>query len=403
MRNQPPALNPAHGLTHDPALARLLDQIATARHAGAALDIRGGNTKAFYGGVPQGEPLETRPLAGISSHEPTELVVTARAGTLLAELEAALAERGQCLPFEPPRFGRGGGEDDIERGGVRGVADRADRSDGNGDGDMAGAVGGMVAAGLAGPARAAVGSVRDYVLGATLLNGRGELLTFGGQVMKNVAGYDVARLLAGSMGVLGVICEVSLKVLPRVPAETTLGFELDEGEALAWLDARRAQPLPITASSWHAGRLHVRLGGARAAVVSAVQALGGAALEPDEASVWWDKLRDQRHPAFTPGAGESLWRLSLPLGTPALALPGAALVEWGGAQRWLRTTAPADAVRAIAAAAGGHATLFRGAEAARSAGAFAPLSAPLARIHRELKQAFDPAGVFNRGRLYPDL
>ena len=381
MRTHEPVHQTAHATAHDPALARLVDQIATARHAGAALDIRGGGTKAFYGGPAHGGPLETRPLAGISSHEPTELVVTVRAGTPLIELDAALAEHGQCLPFEPPRFDAPG-----DPGGRAG-----------------GTVGGMVAAGLAGPARVAAGSVRDYLLGATLLNGRGELLTFGGQVMKNVAGYDVARLLAGSMGVLGVICEVSLKVLPRAPATTTLAFELDEAAALAWLDARRARPLPITASSWYAGRLHVRLGGARAAVASAAQALGGAELETDEAATWWDELRDQRHPAFAVGAGESLWRLSLPLGSPVLSLPGAPFIEWGGAQRWLCSAAPAVAVRATAAAARGHATLFRATAPDRAAGAFAPLSPPLARIHHQLKQAFDPARVFNRGRLYPDL
>lgn len=366
--------------TPDPALARLIDQVLTAQHAKTPLNIRGGNTKAFYGGVPRGEPLEMRALAGISSHEPTELVVTVRAGTLLSELEAALGEHGQCLPFEPPRLAPCG-------------------SDG-------GTVGGMVAAGLAGPARAAVGGVRDYVLGVTMLNGRGELLTFGGQVMKNVAGYDVSRLMAGSMGVLGLLCEVSLKVLPLPAGQATIEFDLSEPQALAWFNAHRAQPLPITASSWHGERLRVRLGGARAAVKSAAPRLGGQAVDANEAAAWWRDVRDQRLAHFQLGAaelgrGECLWRMSLPASAEALALPGAAFIEWGGAQRWVRTSAAAPEVRAAAERAGGHATLFRAAD--KSMGAFAPLSAPLMRIHRELKNALDPAGIFNPGRLYADL
>jgi glycolate oxidase FAD binding subunit len=367
--------------TIDPALRHLVDQVRSASASKTALDIRGGGSKAFYGGVPRGEVLDMRGLAGISSHEPTELVVTVRAGTPLAELEAALGEHGQCLAFEPPRFG--------------------------GDGpDHPGTVGGMVAAGLAGPSRASAGAVRDHVLGATVLNGRGELLTFGGQVMKNVAGYDVSRLMAGSMGVLGALCEVSLKVLPLAVAQTTIEFELDAVQALAWLGARRAQPLPVTASSWHQGRLRVRLAGARAAVRSAAQSLGGRAIDANEAAAWWRAVRDQTEAFFVLddaalNQGEGLWRLSVPAAAPALDLPGAQFIEWGGAQRWQRTTAAAADVRAAAARVGGHATLFRGGD--RSAGVFAPLAPPLLCIHRELKAAFDPAGVLNPGRLYADL
>ncbi|HMM84820.1 glycolate oxidase subunit GlcE [Azohydromonas sp.] len=360
----------------DQALARLVDQVRTARSQGTALDIRGGGTKAFYGGVPAGEPLDLRELAGVSSHEPSELVVTARAGTPLAELEAVLADQGQCLPFEPPRFG-------------------ADST-----------VGGMVAAGLAGPARAAAGGVRDYVLGATMLNGRGEVLTFGGQVMKNVAGYDVSRLLAGSLGVLGVICEVSLKVLPRPPATATLRFELDQAQAIGRLNEWGGQPLPLNASAWWRGTLALRLSGAAAAVHAAAEQLGGEAVDPALADAFWNGLRDQRDEFFAAAraavdAGATLWRLSLPPTAPPLALAGDPLVEWGGAQRWLVTDSPADTVRGAAAAAGGHATMFRGGD--RAGGVFAPLSPALARIHRELKAAFDPDRVFNRGRLVPGL
>ena len=293
----------------DRALKRLIDQVRSARDLQADLDIRGGGTKAFYGGTPRGEALDMGTLSGISSYEPSELVVTARAGTPLADLEAALAAKGQCLAFEPPRFAPGG------------------------------TLGGMVAAGLAGPPRASVGAVRDYVLGTTLVNGRGEVLTFGGQVMKNVAGYDVSRLMAGSLGVLGMICEVSLKVLPVAPASTTLGFDWDEDHALKQLVTWAAQPLPVNASAWHRGRLHLRLTGARAAVHAACERLGGAALTPEAAAAWWNSVRDHRHDFFTLSdadlaRGECLWRLSLPATAAPVLLPGEQFIEWGGAQRW---------------------------------------------------------------------
>jgi FAD/FMN-containing dehydrogenase len=242
-----------------PALQQLVEQVRCAR---GPLAIRGGNSKAFYGESVIGEPLDTNALRGITSYEPSELVVTVQAGTPLAELEAVLDEQGQCLAFEPPRF--------TERG----------------------TVGGMVAAGLAGPARASVGSVRDYMLGATMINGRGEGLVFGGQVMKNVAGYDVSRLLVGSMGVLGVICEVSLKVLPIAPARTTLEFHHDEAEALKRLNTWAGQPLPINASAWRDGRLYVRLAGARRAVDAAARRLGGDVVDAAAADALWLGQRD---------------------------------------------------------------------------------------------------------------
>jgi FAD/FMN-containing dehydrogenase len=370
----------------DAALASIVEQVRAAAAARTPLCIRGGGTKDFYGEPrPAGlTPLDVTALAGISSYEPSELVVSARAGTPLAELEAALAERGQCLPFEPPRFTPGGTP----------------------DAGSGGTVGGMVAAGLSGPARASVGSLRDYVLGATLLNGRGELLGFGGQVMKNVAGYDVSRTLAGSLGVLGVICEVSLKVLPRPPSTATLRFEWDQARALRQLATWGGQPWPISASAWWEGMLVLRLSGAAAAVDAALAKFGGEIVEPGLAAAFWDGLRDQRDEFFAGalravGGGATLWRLSLPPTTPPLALSGELLVEWGGAQRWLCTSASAATVREAAQAAGGHATILRGAD--RSAGTFAPLAPPLMRIHRELKKAFDPAGIFNPGRLYPGL
>jgi glycolate oxidase FAD binding subunit len=359
----------------DPALSRLIDQVAGARADRAPLDICGGSTKRFYGEPPAGVPLDVRPISGITCYEPTELVVTARAGTPLQDLEAALQERGQCLPFEPPRYAPGG------------------------------TVGGMVAAGLSGPSRSSVGSVRDHVLGVTLLNGRAEVLTFGGQVTKNVAGYDVSRLMVGSLGILGVLCDVSLKVLPNSVAAETVRFEWDEAQALETMRGWAAQPLPINATSWHAGRLWVRLAGARAAVEAACGRLGGDRIEVSEASAWWLSMRDQSADFFSVGEGdkargEALWRLSVPAVTAPLKLPGAQLIEWGGAQRWWRTTAQPAVVRDAAAGAGGHATLIKGSQ---RSGVFAPLSPVLMRVHEGLKQAFDPERIFNPGRLYQGL
>ena len=360
----------------DAALAALVERVRAACADKTPLDIQGGGTKAFYGEAPRGEPLDVTGLSGISSYEPSELVVTVRVGTPLAQLEAALAECGQCLPFEPPRFAPDG------------------------------TVGGMVASGLAGPARAAVGGVRDYVLGATLLNGRAELLNFGGTVMKNVAGYDVSRALAGSMGCLGVICEVSLKVLPQAPATLTLRLEMDEGQAIQRLNEWGGRPLPLNASAWWEETLVLRLAGATAAVTAAREALGGEVVETDLAAGFWRGLRDHDDEFFAGAAravdlGATLWRLSVPATTPPLRLSGEQLIEWGGAQRWLCTSMAASAVREAAAAAGGHATLFRAQD--KSDGVFTPLQPPLDRIHRQLKSAFDPDGVFNPGRLYLGL
>jgi glycolate oxidase FAD binding subunit len=264
----------------------------------------------------------------------------------------------------------------------------------------------MVCAGLAGPARMAVGTVRDYVLGATMLSGRAELLSFGGTVMKNVAGYDVARALAGSLGVLGVLCEVSLKVLPRPPATLTLRLELDQATALQRLNGWGGQPLPLNASAWWEGLLVLRLSGAAAAVQAAAARIGGECIDEPLAAAFWEGLRDQTDEFFTGAAravqaGAGLWRLALPQVAPPLALGGEQLLEWGGAQRWLCTPLPAARVREAAAAAGGHATLFRAQD--KDAGAFAPLSPVQQRLQRQLKAAFDPEGLFNRGRLYPWL
>lgn len=359
-------------------LEQLGERIRAASAAGTPLRIRGGGSKDFYGERLEGELLETAPLAGIISYEPSELVVTVRAGTPLAELEAALSERGQCLPFEPPRFAAGA------------------------------TVGGMVAAGLSGPARASVGAVRDYVLGVRLINGKGELLTFGGQVIKNVAGYDVSRLMVGAMGTLGLIAEVSLKVLPVAPAEATLRFEMTQAEALRCLNTWGGQPLPLNASCWASEggtpSLHVRLRGAAAAVDAACKAMGGERQDNASAARDWTMRRDQRLPWFQQRGERDLWRLSVAQTAPAMDLPEPPLVEWHGAQRWVRAAAgDARRLREAAVRAGGHASLFAlGTNRTEPEGRFAPLTPPLDRIHRDLKREFDPAGIFNRGRMYPD-
>ena len=343
------------------------DRIRSAR-SDKPLCIRGGGSKDFYGGAMIGEALDTRAHRGIVAYEPTELVITARCGTPLADIEAELAAQGQCLPFEPPGFG---GE---------------------------ATVGGMVAAGLSGPRRAAVGAVRDFVLGVRMLDGEARRLTFGGQVMKNVAGYDVSRLMAGSLGTLGLILEVSLKVLPRPVAEATLRFDLPQAQAIDAMNAWAGQPLPISATCWQDDVLTVRLSGARAAVAAACGKLGGEAV--DNGPAFWEALCQHRLEFFA--GGETLQRLSVPSVTPPLDLPGAQLIEWGGSQRWWR--GDAAAARQAASRAGGHATLFRAGEHFdKSSGVFEPLPTSHMQIHRRLKTAFDPRGVLNPGRLYPDF
>ncbi|MQR01392.1 glycolate oxidase subunit GlcE [Glaciimonas soli] len=350
------------------------EQILNASAASAPLQIRGSGSKDWYGEAPQGTLLDTRSYSGIIAYEPTELVITARCGTPLAEIEAALAECNQMLAFEPPHFGANA------------------------------TLGGMVASGIAGPARPAVGAVRDFVLGAVLMDGKGDVLHFGGQVMKNVAGYDVSRLLAGSLGTLGLILEISLKVLPRPVATATRRFSMSEAEAIRSLNTWGGLPLPISASCWHGGELTVRLAGAQAAVSSAEEKLGGDSIA--DAEEFWCDVREQKHAFFDQAfdAGSTLWRLSVPSVIAPLRLSGRSLLEWGGAQRWLVTTDAAEKVRAEVGAVGGHATFYRGdAALKKTVGAFQPLAPAVAKIHRNLKDAFDPAGIFNRGRMYSDF
>ncbi len=373
----------------DSSLAPIADRVRAAAADQTPLRIRGGGTKDFFGLALHGEVLDTRVLSGIVSYEPSELVVTVKAGTPLAELEAALAEQGQCLPFEPPHF---------------------DKTPAEGA-----TVGGMVAAGLSGPARASVGAVRDYMLGVTLLNGRAELLTFGGQVMKNVAGYDVSRLMAGAWGTLGLITEVSLKVLPVAPGEATLRFECNQADALRKLHAWGGQPLPLNASCWvqdgeaGSGTLTVRLRGAVAAVEAACRSMGGTRMDNATVAADWTACREQTLPWFAARAerpDHALWRLSVPATAPVLTLPAGAqpLVEWHGALRWvLAPEGAGDALRAAADAVGGSASVFVAASAGASSasGLFDLKSRALEQVHTRLKHSFDPAGIFNPGRMAP--
>jgi glycolate oxidase FAD binding subunit len=343
------------------SLAGFQERIRDAAARGTPLCLRGGGSKDFYGNEPRGERVDTRGYAGLVSYEPTELVVTARCGTPLDEVEACLNAEGQCLPFEPPHYGPGA------------------------------TLGGCVAAGLSGPRRASAGALRDFVLGVKLVDGRGRSVAFGGQVMKNVAGYDVARLAAGSLGTLGLIAEVSLKVLPLPARELTLRLELDEAGALESLNRWAGQPLPVSASCWYRGELFLRLSGSAPAVRAAAQKIGGT---PLEVALFWNELREHQHPFFS-GAGP-LWRLAVPSACPALGLEGETLIEWGGALRWSRALDPRD----TAIKAGGHATLFRG---ERTLPCFGPPDRVVMDLHRRLKAAFDPAGILNPGRMYPEL
>jgi len=372
----------------------IIDQLAHAIREAVnhqtPLCIRGGGSKDFYGGALRGEPLSTAAYRGVIDYEPTELVVIARAGTPLAEMEAILREKGQMLAFEPPHFGslpsplaplpHAGEGNKVSAAPKMGTA----------------TLGGAIAAGLSGPRRAYAGAVRDFMLGVRMLDGKGSDLRFGGRVMKNVAGYDISRLTAGSLGTLGVILEASLKTLPLPAAELTLRREQTQAEAIALMNEWAGKPLPLSATCHIGNMLYVRLSGASAAVRAAREKLGGE--EIADGVTFWRALRDQQLDFFT--APEPLWRLSVKSTSAPLTLPGQQVVEWGGALRWLRTTADAQTIREAAARCGGHAALFRGGD--KTPGVFHPLPPALMKLHQRLKQAFDPAGILNPGRMYPD-
>ena len=342
----------------------LCERISEAAARKTALRVRAGGTKDFYGEAAAGEVLDVSPYSGIVAYEPKELVLTVKAGTPLAEVERALQAERQMLAFEPPRFG--------------------ERS----------TIGGAVAAGLSGPRRPYAGAARDFVLGTRIVNGKGEDLSFGGRVIKNVAGYDVSRLMVGALGTLGIITEISFKVLPRSAHEATVSFQMDEAAATRQVNAWAGKPLPISGTAWLGGRLLVRLSGAQSAIAAARAKIGG-----DEASDlpdFWDALRDHRVAFFD--SPRSLWRLSVPQTAEPIPTPHHQLIEWAGGQRWIAGDMDAAAIRETAARAGGHATLFRHGD--KSIGVFHPLQPALMKIHRRLKQAFDPMGILNPGRMY---
>jgi glycolate oxidase FAD binding subunit len=351
----------------------LCKRVEDAARTGKKLRPVGGGSKHFYGGPLEGEVVDMRPWSGIVDYEPTELVITVKAGTLLSEVEAALSEYNQELAFEPPRF------------------------------SAHSTIGGVVAAGLSGPARLARGPIKDYLLGCTLLDGKGQLLNFGGVVMKNVAGYDVSRVVPGSMGTLGIATSLSIKVMPKTISETTLVFDLGLNPSIEQINQWQSTPLPINASLYDNGKLFVRLRGARAAIESALKTLSGTQIEQAHAMSLWDSLRDQTHPFFE-GEGD-IWRLSVPPTTVDLALQGEQLIEWGGGLRWLKPAQglSVENIRGAAERAGGHATLYRTRDEDARTHAFHTPNKVMLNIQRRLKQQFDPAGVFSINRLSPIL
>lgn len=346
-------------------------QVLEAYAQGRALQIQGSHSKAWYGNPTQGEALSVANHHGILNYEPSELVITARAGTPLIELETALAAENQCLAFEPPHFA------------------------------ATATLGGTIACNFSGPARPYLGAARDFVLGCKLLNGKGEMLQFGGQVMKNVAGYDVSRLMAGALGTLGVLLEISLRVLPKPETELTLVKTLSPKDILQQANAYARLPLPISACAYFEGQAYLRLGGSAGSVKQAAAIIGGESL-PDQENFWLD-LREQQLAFFQ--TEQNLWRLSLPADTTVLALEGEQIYDWGGAQRWLVSDLDAAFIREVVTKAGGHASLFRRSakQMQTTASSFQPLTAELMHYHRRLKQAFDPKGILNPNRLYLGL
>jgi glycolate oxidase FAD binding subunit len=346
---------------------QLQEQVLQARSAGKKLTIAGGGSKSFMGrqACPDADPLKVTEHAGIVDYQPVELVLTVRAGTQLQEIEAALAEHNQALHFEPPHLGAGA------------------------------TIGGTLACNLSGPGRPWAGSVRDQVLGIRLLNGRGEHLRFGGQVMKNVAGYDASRLQAGAMGTLGVITEISLKVMPKPAASTTLVQDMAMDDVIHYMNSRAAEPKPITAACWVDGKVYLRLSGAKSAVEATAQKWSGSVIENGDA--FWGSVQDMQHDFFTRNEAP-LWRFSVSSTAATPDLKGEWFIDWAGAQRWFRGEVELSDMEPLARAAGGQVSLFRGGDRAGEVMHSQPEA--LKTIQRRIKTAFDPDGIFNPGRLY---
>ncbi len=356
----------------DPIVQKWVDQVRAAHADNTPLRLVGSGSKHFYGHPTEGQEMVLTEHQGVIDYEPSELVITVKGGTTIAELQELLASKGQFLPFEPPMFGP--------------------------DATIAG----CVASGLAGPRRAQAGGVRDFVLGVQLIDGRGRHMTFGGQVMKNVAGYDVSRLLAGSLGTLGIMTELSIKVLPKPVKELTVQLDLPQKEALHKLNTWCGQPIPISASLWHDDQLFIRLSGAPSALEVAQETIQGTPLDEDQAQALWHAVREQEHDWFqNEGAAsdQPLWRLSVPSTAAPMLEDHPQLIEWGGALRWCFSDLPAETLRAQVEAAGGTATVFR--QNGTDLAVFHPLDPVILGIQQRLKEKFDPAGIFNPGKIYP--
>lgn len=345
-------------------IKRFEDAIRSAIESKRKLRIRGGGSRDFYGARLEGDILDTSDYKGIVEYEPTELVLTARAGTLLSEVEATLAQNGQMLPFEPPHF------------------------------DPETTLGGCIASGFSGPRRAYQGAARDFVLGVRMLNSRCEDLQFGGQVMKNVAGYDVSRLLTGSFGTLGLMLDISVKVLPIPDTEKTLRLEMNEANAIETMNRWAGQPLPLSATCFVGNSLYVRLSGAASAVAAAAKQIGGEAIDDEE---FWPSIREQSHPFFN--NAHELWRLSVKSTTAPLEL-GQTLLEWNGSLRWICGDGALDEFHAAAAGAGGHATAFR--PETRPA-VIQKLPPAMVKLQKKIKYALDPEGLFGPHRLHDEF
>jgi glycolate oxidase FAD binding subunit len=341
-------------------LQRFAEAIRSAADSKTGLRIRGGGSKDFYGFRLEGNTLDTSEYKGVVEYEPTELVFTARAGTLLSDVEATLAQSGQMLPFEPPHF------------------------------DSDATFGGCIAAGFSGPRRAYQGAARDFVLGVRMLNARCEDLQFGGQVMKNVAGYDVSRLLTGSFGTLGLLLDISVKVLPIPEVEQTLRLEMSETQAIETMNRWAGQPLPLSATCFVANTLYVRISGAQSPVSAARKQIGGELVDSND---FWQAIREQSHPFFSDA--KPLWRLSVKSTTPPLQL-GPTLLEWNGSLRWVSSDGSLDQMHAAATGAGGHATAFR--NHTRPA-TIQKLSPAMLQLQNRIKNALDPEGIFGPHRL----
>ena len=353
-------------VTNNDMRHQLQQQVEQAYQSKTALNICGGGSKHFYGNNIQAETLNLAEHCGIINYEPTELVITVRAGTSISEIETALSQQGQMLGFEPPHF-----------------ADTA-------------TIGGIVACDLSGPRRPYTGSARDYVLGSTIINGKAEQLHFGGEVMKNVAGYDVSRLMCGSMGTLGVLLDVSLKVIPKPETELTVVKDCTAAEAIQQMHHWMNQSLPLSASCYVDGKLYVRLASNEATIKSAHQKIGGDLIDDPQ---FWMSIKEQHHGFFD--SEKPLWRLSLASAAEPLLLKGETLYDWGGALRWLKSDESADEIRQAVESLHGHAILFK--NNINQVAPFHQLSSEIHTMHRQLKHAFDPAHILNPGRMYADI